>query len=102
MVNEGFLNADQNVWQAMINRAVSGRDPVSHRLIDEFAESEDFSEVLFEIESLAAPTTRSARGRAHSPDESFERVNATYFNGWMPKPILVWNRTFTARKVVHY
>ena len=53
-VNEGFLNADQNVWQAMINRAVSGRDSTSDRLIEEFAESDDFSEVLFEIESLAA------------------------------------------------
>jgi predicted metal-dependent hydrolase len=29
-------------------------------------------------------------------------VNAVYFEGRMPKPALVWNRTLTARKFGHY
>jgi hypothetical protein len=101
-VHEGFLNADQGVWRAVIHRAMSGRDPASDHLIREFTESDDFSELIFEMESFAAATTPSGRGRSHDLDESFERVNAAYFGGRMPKPRLVWNRTLTARKFGHY
>jgi hypothetical protein len=101
-VNEGFLNADQGVWRTVIHRAMSGRNPTSDLLIHEFTESDDFSEVIFEMGSFAAATTLSGRGRSHDLDESFERVNAAYFAGRMPKPSLVWNRTLTARKFGHY
>lgn len=101
-VNEGFLNADQGVWGAVIHRALSGRDPGQDHLIHEFTESDDFSEVIFEMESFAAATTLSGRGRAHDLDESFDRVNAAYFAGRMSKPRLVWNRTLTAQKFGHY
>jgi len=101
-VNEGFLNADQPVWRAMMQNALAQRTPANEHLIREFAASDDFSEVLFEIESFAATTTPSTRGHAHDLDESFARVNAAYFSCQMPKPKLVWNRTLTARKFGHY
>lgn len=101
-VNQGFQNADQKVWQRVVDCAVSQRDPMNARLIREFVDSDDFSEVLFELEAFAASTTGSARGRAHDLEESFARVNAAYFSGRMPKPALVWNRTPTARKFGHY
>jgi hypothetical protein len=101
-VNEGFLNADQPVWRALMQNALAQRAPANDHLIREFASSDDFSEALFEIESFAAATTQSARGHAHDLDESFARVNAAYFGSQMPKPKLVWNRTLTARKFGHY
>jgi hypothetical protein len=101
-VNEGFLSADRQVWQAILQNALSPRAQASDLLIREFAASDDFGETLFEIESFAAATTPSVRGRAHDLDESFARVNAVYFEGRMPKPALVWNRTLTARKFGHY
>jgi hypothetical protein len=101
-VHVGFQSGDQQVWQALLQCSLGQPAAESERLYREFAESEDFNETLFELESFAAPPAPPTRGHAHDLDESFARVNATYFNGLMPKPKLVWNRTLTARKFGHY
>lgn len=101
-VNEGFLNADQRIWRAIIHTALAQRDPAHDQLIQEFTLTDDFSETLFELESFAAAPTLPARGHVHDLDESFARVNAAYFHGQFSKPTLVWNRTLTARKFGHY
>jgi len=101
-VHIGFQNADQQVWQSLLQCSLGQPATASERSYREFAESEDFNETLFELESFAAPPTLPTRGHAHDLDESFARVNATYFGGQMLKPRLVWNRTLTARKFGHY
>ena len=101
-VHQGFQNGDRQVWQAVLQGALAGHTPSSEQVFREFADSEEFSEVLFELESFAAPPAPPVRGRAHNLDESFARVNAAYFGNQMPKPALVWNRTLTARKFAHY
>ncbi len=101
-VNQGFLNADQPIWRAIIHTALAQRDPAHDQLIQEFTLTDDFSETLFELESFAAAPTLPARGHVHNLDESFARVNAAYFHGQFSKPTLVWNRTLTARKFGHY
>jgi hypothetical protein len=101
-VSEGFLNADSQVWQALVTTVLSGRHPASTRLLQEFTQSEDFSEVLCELESLAESADASPRGCVHDLEQSFARVNAAYFNGGMAKPKLVWNRALTGRKFGHY
>ncbi|MGH9840228.1 MAG: hypothetical protein ACREEM_15710 [Blastocatellia bacterium] len=104
-VHQGFQNADRQVWRALLECALTRHSSSGGQLFREFAESEEFSEVLFEMESFAAPPAPPvplARGRAHGLDESFARVNAAYFDGQMPKPTLVWNRTLTAHKFAHY
>jgi hypothetical protein len=100
--NEGFLYAGHKAWRALIHSSMTGRDEASDRLVREYANSEDFSEVLFELGSFVASTARSTQGYAHNLDESFDRVNAAYFRGSMAKPNLVWNRTLTGRKFGHY
>ena len=74
-VSEGFLNADGIIWQAIIQIAIGGRDRAGELLIQEYLRSEEFSEVLDEMESYAATDALPARGRAHDLDESFARVN---------------------------
>lgn len=101
-VHVGFQNAEGQVWQSLLQCALGQPSEASERSYREFAESEDFNETLFELESFAAPPDPPARGHAHDLDESFARVNAAYFGGQMPKPKLVWNRTLTARKFGHY
>jgi hypothetical protein len=101
-INVGFLSAESSVWQAIMHNALVRRDPAHEQIVRAYAESEEFSETLFALESFTATTTASRRGRAHDLDESFARVNAAYFDGQMPKPTLVWNRTLTARKFGHY
>jgi hypothetical protein len=101
-VNVGYIYADQDLWRALIQNAVSNRSSDNNHLISEYATSDDFSELLFEIESFASPPALPAKGRAHNLDESFERVNKKYFDGCLAKPSLVWNRTLTMRKFGHY
>ena len=101
-VHAGFQNADQQIWQSLLQCALGQPSAAREKLYREFAESEDFNETLFELESFAAPPAPPARGHAHDLDESFARVNAAYFGGLMAKPKLVWNRTLTARKFGHY
>lgn len=100
-VSEGFLHADEEVWQALIKGAVSKRDGESKGTVNEYIDSEEFSGVLHEIEAFTE-TIPSSSGHAHNLDESFERVNAAYFAGGIPKPRLHWNRVLTARKFGHY
>jgi hypothetical protein len=101
-VNVGYIYADQDLWRALIQNAVSNRSSDNDHLISEYAASDDFSELLFEIESFASPPALPAKGRAHDLNESFERVNKKYFDGRLAKPSLVWNRTLTMRKFGHY
>jgi hypothetical protein len=98
----GFQNADREVWQSLLQSSLGRSTPAIEQSYREFASSEDFNESLFELESFAAPPPPPSRGRAHDLNEIFARVNDEYFGGQMPKPILTWNRTLTARKFGHY
>jgi len=97
----GFQNADQQVWQSLLQSSLEQSAPAVEQPYREFAASEDFNESIFELESFAAQPPPS-RGRAHDLNEIFARVNNDYFGGLMLKPILTWNRTLTARKFGHY
>jgi hypothetical protein len=101
-VSEGFLNASPEIWRVLLHTALVKRDPDHDRLVREFAHSEEYGEVLLELESMIEPDTPLTQGRVHSLDASFDRVNATYFGGALPKPVLVWNQRLTARIFGHY
>lgn len=101
-VNQGFLGADPGVWRAIIKNATSPPTPENEKLIREYAGSDDFGELLDEMESFASPPAPPSQGRAHNLDESFDRVNRSYFGGAMAKPKIIWNRTLTLRKFGHY
>jgi hypothetical protein len=101
-VSEGFAGAGDEVWGAIIRGAATGRTRADDRIVSEYALSDEFSELLIEIDGFAEPPTDSTRGRVHSLDESFARVNRDYFGDAMPRPRLVWNGTLTARKFGHY
>ncbi|MDA1226329.1 MAG: hypothetical protein O3A33_00010 [Chloroflexi bacterium] len=101
--NEGFLYADEIVWQALIGSSVSrGGDGKARGVVNEYIESEEFSGVLFEMESHARLADESTAGRVHSLDKSFDRVNTVYFSGSIRKPQLCWNNVITSRKFGHY
>ncbi len=98
----GFINADMKVWRALL-ASILGKGTGQDRLaVTDFTLSEDFNDILFEVEALAAPPTPITRGRVHDLDESFRRVNDRYFNNRMDRPTLCWNQTLTSRKFGHY
>ena len=100
-VNEGFLHADDRVWQGLINSALKKHDGKGGGIVDEYTDSEEFSGVLYEIESFTEMRSTSP-GHAHNLDESFDRVNTAYFAGNLAKPRLRWNRVLTARTFGHF
>ncbi len=63
--------------------------------------SDGFQSIQAEVESLSGIVPQS-RGAFHDLAESFDRVNARYFSGAMPRPRLTWSRSFTGRKFGHY
>src|SRR5262245_3446141 len=101
-VHIGFQNADRQVWRSLLQCSLGNSTPAGEQIYRDFAASEDFNESLFELEAFAPPPPPPSRGRAHDLNEIFERVNAVYFGGLMPKPTLAWNRTPTSRKFGHY
>lgn len=100
-VNEGFLHADDKVWQVLLKVTLKKGGGKVRGTVDEFIDSEEFSGVLFEIEAFTEKIVPSS-GHVHNLDQSFERVNAAYFGGHIPKPRLRWNHVLTARKFGHY
>lgn len=101
-VNTGFLNAELPVWRALLHSALGLTGAGFEIQLRDYSETEEFSDVLFEIEALAMPPAPATRGRAHDLAESFARVNAAYFGNALDTPRLLWNRTLTARKFGHY
>jgi hypothetical protein len=101
-VNEGFFTADQEIWEALIRATLYQRDPACDRKVRDFGDSEEFNEVLFELESFAGSDSSTAHGQFHNLEESFYRVSAAYFQGSMPKPNLVWSRAPTVQTFGHY
>jgi hypothetical protein len=63
--------------------------------------AEHYQELRSELEALAG-FVEETRGMVHDLAQSFDRVNATYFAGQMPRPRLTWNRSITAGKFGHY
>lgn len=101
-VTEGFINADRAVWQAIMKQILAGSCAESRQMVDEFTETEQFTDVSYEIDALAAPPSLPTKGRVHDLAESFERVNGQYFGGRLARPKLTWNQTLTVRKFGHY
>jgi hypothetical protein len=101
-ISEGFVSADSEIWEALMKTLFHGKDQGANELLREFVASEEYSEVLCELESFADSTGLSSQGCVHNLEESFARVNAAYFGGGMARPRLVWNRALTGRKFGHY
>lgn len=101
-VNLGFINAPREVWEALFRSLSHRSDGAARQIVSDFTLSEEFSDLLFEIEELAAPAAPLTRGRVHDLEESFQRVNLTYFGGRMERPLLGWNQTPTFNKFGHY
>ena len=101
-VNEGFLAADQEVWEALISTSLHQRNRDRDHQVEDFSESEEFSEVIFELESFTGQSINTPQGQHHHLEESFYRVNAAYFHGSISKPNLVWSRVQTLQTFGHY
>lgn len=71
------------------------------RAVHEAAAGEPYQRILSALELLGGVVTQT-RGLHHDLAPAFDRVNAAYFDGALPRPRFMWSRTFAARKLAHY
>jgi hypothetical protein len=74
----------------------SRRQPVIQRM-----DTEEFQTVRARFDALSGNVGQQ-RGAFHNLNQSFDRVNARYFDGKMPRPRLTWGSVFTRSKLGHY
>lgn len=99
--NQGFLYAGEEVWRGILLSALQQKPHLPEE-VNKFVLSEDFSGVLFEMESFIEPPAEALKGHVHDLMASFERVNRRYFQGKMARPGLRWNRLFTVAVMGYY
>lgn len=101
-INVGFICASDEILATIIQVALLGKSPTRTQIIRSFSLSEQYSEVLLEMDLITEVSSERARGKFYDLEEVFDRVNHEYFAGQMVKPRLSWNRILTNRKFAHY
>jgi hypothetical protein len=84
-----------------VARLIFAHDRDAKRHVVERMRAEACADAMSEIEALGG-VVEGTRGAFHDLDQSFDRVNARYFDATMPRPRLTWSRSFTGRKFGHY
>ena len=101
-LNEGFLSAPSTVQSALAQLVHQPRSEQIRTIAREYAETEDFGEIVSNLLLSTAELEPNTRGQHHDLRLSFQRVNAQYFGSRVSSPRLVWNRTLTFRTMGHY
>ncbi|MCC5645519.1 M48 family peptidase [Nostoc sp. CHAB 5824] len=102
IVNEGFINASEEVITALVESALFGRNQDNTRLIRSFASSEEYSNVLLELDLIAEVIAENPQGKFYNLNELFDKLNREYFAATLAKPRLAWSQINTYRKFGHY
>jgi hypothetical protein len=101
-LSEGFIAADDAVWDALARIIRFGKSPEPNKIVKQFSLSEEFSEISLAIDLIVGDITDSAQGHAYNLESIFHKVHQGYFDPTFPKPQLAWSKTFTHRKYGHY
>ena len=102
MISEGFINAPNVVLQALVESALFGKSQNNTRIIRSFASTEEYSNVLLELDLIAEVVAENPQGKFYNLDDLFDKVNHEYFAASLAKPRLAWSRINTYRKLGHY
>lgn len=102
MISEGFINAPNAVLQALVTSALFGKSHHHTQIIRSFASTEEYSNVLLELDLIAEVVAENSQGKFYNLDKLFEQVNHEYFAASLTKPRLAWSRINTYRKFGHY
>ncbi|MCC5636902.1 M48 family peptidase [Nostoc sp. CHAB 5844] len=101
-INEGFINASEKVFQALVYCTIFGKSQESTRLIRSFASSEEYSSVLLDLDLIAEVIAENPQGNFYNLNELFDKLNYEYFAANLVKPRLAWSQIKTYRKFGHY
>ncbi len=102
VVSEGFINADDEVLNALVQISLLGKSPEATLAIREFASLDEYSDVLLELDLITETITENGRGKYYNLEKLFNKINCEYFAAKLKKPRLTWNKIPTYRKFGHY
>lgn len=101
-LSEGFINARDEILEALVKAALFGKCQKTTELIQHYATSEEYRNVLLNLDLFAEVIVENAKGKYYDLDELFEKVNREYFASSLVKPRLIWSQIQTYRKFGHY
>ena len=101
-LSEGFIQADDKILQAIIGMVLLGDNPQDKQLIRNFGLTEEYSDVILELDLIADLDAETPQGNYYDLEQLFDCINQEYFAAQMAKPRLTWNQTFTHRNIGHY
>jgi hypothetical protein len=101
-LSEGFMTAEDIVFDALIQAILGGKTAPSMEILKRYSVSAPFTKILNAFEQNFASNGIAAQGHAYDLETLFHQVNKTYFQGKMEKPQMSWNQVFTRRKFGHY
>ncbi|GAB1544083.1 hypothetical protein NUACC21_67590 [Scytonema sp. NUACC21] len=101
-VSEGFVNAPDDVLEALVTAALFANSRNATRVMKDFASSEEYSGVLMELDLIVEAIAENGRGKFYNLDKLFDKVNSQYFAANLVKPRLTWSKVHTYRKFAHY
>jgi hypothetical protein len=102
IAQESFLTAPDRILQALIEVALDPASKDSRTVLRDYTFSKEYRRIRTHLEYLGVPPGSFSAGSVHHLEDSFHRVNQTYFQGRMPQPHLVWSQRVTHRKFGHY
>jgi hypothetical protein len=102
MISEGFINAPKAVLQALVESTLIGKSQTNTKIIREFANTEEYSNILIELDLIADVMAENPQGKFYNLDKLFDKINQEYFFSNLAKPRLAWSRINTYRKLGHY
>lgn len=101
-LSEGFIQAEDEILEAIINTTIQGNNPQDKQLIRHFSSTEAYSDIILELDLIADLDAEIPQGKYYDLEALFHPINQEYFAGEMAKPRLTWNKTLTHRKLGHY
>lgn len=101
-LNEGFIQAEDHIFRAILRIILLGNNPQDKQLIRKFGLTEEYSDVVLELDLIADLDAEVPQGDYFDLEKMFHRINQEYFAGKMIKPRLTWNKILTHRKLGHY
>lgn len=101
-VSEGFINASDDVIMALVENSLIKRDKKTTKIICDFAYSEEYRQILQELDTIIEVIAENPRGKHYDLDYLFTKINREYFAANLVKPRLMWSPIATYRKLGHY
>ncbi|KAF3886751.1 MULTISPECIES: SprT-like family protein [Nostocales] len=102
IVSEGFINAPDEVLQVLVQAALFGNSRNTTRAMKDFASSEEYSDILMELDLIVEAIAETPTGTHYNLDKLFDKINEEYFAAKLVKPRLTWSKIHTYRKFAHY